>query len=212
MLKIISAALLALMLSGCVLVRSNVSVFHELDPAQPRLFAIAPMKEQEGSLEWKSYADRIKVQLTQKGYREAPVDVAELVVFFTYGVDSGKQVVGSYPIMGQTGVSSSYTSGSVMMVGNTGYVSGTTYNTPRYGVVGTGVTSQTKYGRYLKVEMLDRKSLAAGQLKKVYEAEVKSEGSSNQIAAVMPSMIKSLFEEFPGQSGSTRRSTIPQEQ
>jgi hypothetical protein len=172
---------------------------------------IAPLKDQEDSLEWKSYADRVKAQLVQKGFRDAPLEDADLVVFLNYGIDSGKQVISSYPIYGQTGVRSSYTTGTVTTYGNMGYVSGTSYNTPTYGVVGSGTASSTRYGRYLRLEMMDKKSLADGKLKKVYEAEVKSEGSSGQIAAVMPAMIKSLFEDFPGKSGSTRRSTVPAE-
>ena len=38
----------------------------------------------------------------------------------------------------------------------------------------------------------------------LYEATVKSEGRSNRLPRVVPAMIKALFNEFPGESGSTR--------
>ena len=138
-----------------------------------------------------------------------PTEEADVVMFFSYGIDSGKEVVSSYPIFGQTGTSSSYTSGTVTSYGNYATYSGTTYNTPTYGVVGSGVTSGTKYTRFLKVELLESPALAKGDIKKVYEAKVVSSGSSNQVAVVLPTMIKALFEDFPGKSGSTRKTALP---
>jgi hypothetical protein len=59
----------------------------------------------------------------------------------------------------------------------------------------------------LKIEILDRNALVQQKIKKIYEAKVLSRGSSAQLSKVMPSMIKALFEDFPGKSGSTRSST-----
>ena len=41
-------------------------------------------------------------------------------------------------------------------------------------------------------------------LKNIYEARVTSIGSSATINVVMPYLIRSIFEEFPGKSGSTK--------
>ena len=203
---------LALTMSGCAMVKSNIAVFHELPVrAEPIKYAALPLKEQEGSLEYKAYAQHIKAELNKKGFAEAPIDEAEVVLFFDYGIDSGKEVVSSYPIIGRTGTSSSYTSGTVSSYGGYATYSGTTYNTPTYGVVGTGATSGTVFSRYLRLDLIDRASLSTGKVKKVYEAQVTSAGSGGQIAAVMPTMIKALFEDFPGKSGSTRRTILPAE-
>jgi hypothetical protein len=127
-------------------------------------------------------------------------------VFLAYSIDTGREVVSSYPIIGQTGVSSSSTYGTVQSYGSYGTYSGTTTYTPTYGVVGTGVTSQTEYMRVLRLDIVDKHALAEGNIKKLYEGKVVSSGYSGQLVQVLPTMIKVLFEDFPGQNGSTRTS------
>lgn len=199
------------LLTGCAgMVQSNVAVFHELPTMPTKVkYAAIPFKDQQGSLEHKSYERLIKEELAKRGFVEVPTEEADVVMFFSYGIDSGKEVVSSYPIFGQTGTSSSYTSGTVTSYGNYATYSGTTYKTPTYGVVGSGVTSDTEYTRFLKVELLESPALAKGDIKKIYEAKVISSGSNNQVAVVMPTMIKALFEDFPGKSGSTRKTALP---
>ncbi|HEX8987121.1 MAG TPA: DUF4136 domain-containing protein [Rhodocyclaceae bacterium] len=199
------------LLTGCAgLVKSNIVVFHELPPSPTAIrYAALPLKDQQGSLEHKSYEKLIKDELNKRGFVEVAPEQADVALFFSYGVDSGKEVVSSYPIFGQTGTSSSYTSGTVTSYGNYATYSGTTYNTPTYGVVGSGVSSHTEFSRFLNVELLDMPALRSGTIKKVYEAKVGSAGSNGQVAVVMPTMIKALFEDFPGKSGSTRKSMLP---
>lgn len=209
--RAIVTVLMALLLWGCsTFVRSNISVFHDLPPTGQALkYATLPLKSQEGSLEHKSYEQLIKTELNKRGYVETPVAEADVIVFLDYGIDTGREVVSSYPIIGQTGTSSSYTSGTIQSYGGYATYSGTTYNTPAYGVVGSGTRSDTVYTRFLRLDFVDRAELAAGKVKKRYEAKVVSAGSSSQLAAVMPAMIKALFEDFPGKSGSVRRIDVP---
>jgi len=203
-----------ILLSGCAAsIRSDVSVFHEIPPTfSGTTYAMIPFKQQEGSLEHKTYERAVKRELDAKGFREASIENAEVVIFLSYGIDTGKEVVESYPIIGQTGVSSSHSYGTVQSYDSYGTYSGTTTYTPTYGVVGTGVTSSTEYTRFLKLDILDRKALTEKQIKKLYEAKVFSRGSSGQLSAVLPTMIKALFEEFPGKSGSTRRTNRPRDE
>lgn len=210
MIRLLLLLFLAL-LTGCAgLVQSNVAVFHEFPAAPSKVkYAAIPFKDQQGNLEYKSYERLIKEELAKRGFVEVSAEEADVVMFFSYGIDSGKEVVSSYPIFGQTGTSSSYTSGTVTSYGNYATYSGTTYNRPTYGVVGSGVTSDTKFTRFLKVELLESSALAKGDIKKIYEAKVVSSGSNNQVAVVMPTMIRALFEDFPGKSGSTRKSILP---
>ncbi len=207
--NLLLVALFTSALSGCaMLLRSQIAVFHELPEGfAGTTYAMIPFKEQEGSLEHKSHEQGIRQELNARGFRETPLEQAEVVVFLSYGIDTGREVVSSYPIIGQTGVSSSYTSGTVQSYGGYGTYSGTTTYTPRYGVVGTGVTSRTEYARFLRLDFLDKKTLAEGKIKKLYEGKVVSRGSSGQLVAVLPTMVKALFEDFPGKSGSTRTST-----
>jgi hypothetical protein len=78
---------------------------------------------------------------------------------------------------------------------------------PTYGVVGTRETSQTEYMRVLRLDIVDKQALAEGNIKKLYEGKVVSSGFSGQLVQVLPTMVKALFEDFPGQSGTTRTSS-----
>lgn len=216
--KLISFLLIAFTLAGCetlgeeepLRVESNVEVFHQLKPSSVVSYNVMPFKEQEGKLEYATYADKIREQLNAKGFVEAPSEKADVVVFIEYGIDDGKAVVSSYPIWGQTGVASSTTYGNVTTYGNTGTYSGSTYNIPSYGVVGSGTSTDTVYKRYLKMEMVDNKVyLASKKFKNIYEAKVVSVGSSNSLTLIMPYMIRSLFDEFPGESGTTKVKSFP---
>jgi len=123
------------------------------------------------------------------------LDQAQTVVFFAYGIDKGRAVDSSYPIIGQTGVE---TCTSTSCLDSSPW--------PTYGVVGTRETRQTEYTRVLRLDIVDKQALAEGNIKKLYEGKVVSNGSSNQLMKVLPTMVKALFEDFPGQSGSTRTS------
>lgn len=212
--KALLLAIICAALAGCgQFIRSHVSVFHEMPAGPSPTYAFLQFKEQEGSLEHRTYENLLRQQLTAKGYREVPLEKADLIAFIQYGIDAGTQVAYSYPIMGQTGVASSYTTGRVQSYGS-GYAtySGTTYNTPTYGVVGTGSGSRTEYSRFVRLDLVDRTALAGGNIKKLYEGRVTSQGYSGQLSAVMPAMVRALFEDFPGKSGSTKSITLSREQ
>ena len=191
------AALLLAMLPGCALLRSQVAVLHQLPKnLSDTTYVITPFKEQEGNLQYKDYAEVVRQQLNAKGFRETTMDQAQTLVFFAYGIDKGKGVVSSYPVIGQTGVEAC-TSTSCLDTGPW----------PTYGVVGTRKTRQTEYTRLLRLDIVDKQALAEGKIKKLYEGKVVSRGFSDQLVEVLPRMIKELFEDFPGQSGSTRTSS-----
>ena len=191
-------------LSGCALLRSQVAVFHQLPKDfSGTTYAMIPFKEREGSLEHKAYEEAVRQELNEKGFRETTVDQAQTVVFFAYGIDTGRGVVSSYPIIGQTGVSSCSTfDGTIQSYGCS---DSSPWHT--YGVVGTRETSRTEYKRVLRLDFVDKQALAEGNIKKLYEGKVVSSGFSGQLVQVLPKMVKALFEDFPGQSGTTRTSS-----
>jgi hypothetical protein len=172
-------------------------------------YTLVPSKEQEGSLEFQYYAKLVKAELEKRGMTEAPYDQAKYAIFMTYGIDNGKEVISSYPIFGQTGTSRSYTTGTVTSYGNMATYSGTTHNTPTYGVVGFDTSSDTVFTRYLNIDIIDIAKSGNGKVKKVYEGKAISSGSTGQLAPVMPAIIKSVFEDFPGKSVASRTSRQP---
>ena len=180
MIRLLPGILLAV-LTGCIRLHSDIVVVHRLPgPTTHIRYASMPFPERQGSLEYRSYERLIKNELSKHGFIESTIHDADLLLFFIYGSDTGKEVV--YSNYGR-----SYVPGSDVEI--------------RY---------RTKFTRFLTMELLDRSSFAQGRIQKVYEANVFSTPNS-QVAKVMPTMIKALFEEFPGQSGSTRRVVLPVE-
>lgn len=209
--KHLAILVLAFALSGCAaMLEARVSSFHNLASGQvAQTFAVVPYDWQNGSLEFQTYEQRITTELNSRGFEPAPLDQAQFVVFLAYAIDSGQNVTYSYPFIGQTGISSAKTYGTVNSYGNTAKYSGTTTYTPTYGVVGSGTGSQTEYKRVVRLDILDKASLASGNVRKVYEGEVISSGSTGQLSAVMPTLLTALFKDFPGKSGQSKTVSLP---
>lgn len=211
-LRIVVCALSVALLSGCAgFIRSDVAVFHQLgDSPTPTIYVFVPLKDQENSLEYKTYAALMRQELRKHQYREATAqEKPDVLIAFNYGIDRGRQKLESIPIFGQTGVSSSTTYGTLSTYGNYGSYSGTTTHTPTYGVVGSSTVSRTEYSRGLWLYIVDANSIGTEKLNVLYEGNVKSAGSSSQLSRVMPVMIQALFKSFPGKSGATRTETSP---
>ena len=199
-------SLMFVVLTGCAnFIETKVSIFHELESSLSKVtYALVPTKEQEDSLEYQSYANLVKIELEKRGMTEAPYNQAKYAIFMFYGIDNGKEVITSYPIVGPTGTGSSYTSGTVNSYGNMATYSGTTHYLPTYGVVGTGSMSDTVFTRYLNIDIINIANSGNGKVKKVYEGKAISLGATGQLVSVMPAIVKSVFEDFPGKSGSSR--------
>jgi len=213
-LRILFLLTTASMLAACqTMLQGQVSTFHTLDGKPLPTFTVVPLQNQEGSLQFQTYAQVVRQNLIQRGFKEAPPEQAAVAVFLVYRIDDGTQVTSSYPIWGQTGTRSSYTTGSVSTYGNTATYQGTTTNTPQYGVVGAGVRTDTVYRRVVNLDMVDRAATTQQRkLVKVYEATVVSDGSTGELTAVMPTLLTVLFQEFPAPSGSVRKATVPMAQ
>jgi hypothetical protein len=198
--------------SGCAVsprFTSHVTVFHQMSKPAGLTFMMVPLADQLGSLEYDSYSKAISGELKRFGMEQVQTsDRAAVSVYMRYSIDTGTAVTSSYPIIGQTGVSGSTTYGTVSQVGNMATVNASTTYTPTFGVVGTGVSTDTVYKRSLDLQIMDTASLSSGSPRKLYEAQVRSEGTSPQLARVMPYMIESLFKEFPGMSGAVRTHAI----
>jgi Domain of unknown function (DUF4136) len=203
--NLLVATVLLAMLSGCALLRSQVAVFHHLPKdLSGTTYVMIPFREQEGSLQHKAYEEVVRQELNAKGFRETTVDQAQTVVFLAYGIDTGRRVHSSYPIIGQTGATTCSTFDGTP---HQSYGCRDSSPWPTYGVVGTRETSETQYTRVLRLDIVDKQALAEGNIKKLYEGKVMSRGFSDQLVQVLPKMIKALFEDFPGKSGSTRASS-----
>jgi len=199
-----------LIISGCMTsVKSNIVVFHNLPKTLvPIKYSFVPQEGQKGSLEYNSYKGLIRSELKKYQYEEVSSDDASVVVAFNYEIGSGIEKVASVPVWGKTGVSSSTTFSTLNTNSSNGSYSSTTIYTPTYGVIGYKAVSRTVYMSKVWLHIVDKQSLDTDRPRMLYKTNVTSEGSSSQIATVMPAIIKSIFNEFPGKSGSTRKEIV----
>ena len=209
---VLLVAILSLIsLAGCGTppLQGSVSRFHVLS-ASPQTYVVIPERDQGDSLEFRSYANLVRQALQARGWREGTMATADVAVFFQYSISQGRQVAFSYPIFGQVPTGTSTTTGTVSTYGNTSNIYATTTRQSTTGVVGSGVGSRTEFDRALRVLMFSLPTYRSTQkMERVYEGEIRSSGSTGDLPTVMPVLVRGLFDDFPGTSGSTRRVNVP---
>lgn len=185
--------------------KADVTRFHQLPPPQGQTVTIVPADPKKGaSLEFASYANLVGHYLEQKGYRPAGEGEADLIAELDYSVDDGKVHVRSYP-------SSRFAFGY-------GFYHPFYYHNPYWydpwfhrsafwgfhDPYDRDVRSYVKYTRRLTMQMRPAETGA----RNIFEGTVESVGRSNHLPELMPHMVQALFENFPGQSGTTERIVI----
>lgn len=203
--KLAVAALVAIAFSSCATTRyvSNVTRFHRLPKTgSGETFTIKSMTR-AGGLEESQHLGRLAQGFTEYGWRRASSGSPDFRVLLDYAISDGRTVQGTRPIFGQTGGgTTTYHSGNLSTYGSGGGYGGATYSgtshTPAtFGVVGAVPTRETVFDRQLAVVVKDRGG------NNVLEGKVTSTGSSGNLSQVLPRMIDSFFEDFPGVSGET---------
>ena len=158
-------------------------------------------------LQFIEFAKYINRALLENGFKAVDENErAEIVIFLSYGIGDPKSKSYSYslPTYGQTGVSSSYTTGSVSSYGGYGTYSGTTTYTPSYGI--TGYTSHsdnyTHYFRFFTLEAIDLKDyMEEKKMTQVWKTKVTSSGSSSDLRRVFPIMVAASKEYIGTNTG-----------
>lgn len=197
------AIIAIVLMTGCGRVKSEVTSFHEMPPSSTETFIMMPMKEQDNNLEWRQYASLVAEKLIKYGWKQVETNVkADRAVFLVYDI-KGRTILRDEPVIGQIGGGTSTYSGTTFGSNGPRTTYGTIYTQPTYGVVGARTVGKDVYGRRLLMTIYDTNK-RGDVFPLVYEAEVISEGSSRTLASVMPYMIESVFQDFPGVSGSTR--------
>lgn len=191
-----------LLLAGCATrVTSDVTTFHEqVMPAGETIRVVPADPQKVGSLEFRSYAARIREELRKAGY--TPVDdasaVTDLVAEVDYAVAPGPtQVYSDNP--------------RPYVRYHFGYGR---YNNPWYfGVYDPfyeplfwsrpQIYSTPTYQRTLEMNIVDSE-----RQERIFEGRVESNGVDNALPEVMPYLITAMFANFPGESGTTKLVTI----
>lgn len=220
MLRPLPIALIAALVGGCATmtpqVNSAVTTFHNMPVAgdnQATYSVVAWRKDNENSLEFAAYAQQLTDALRMRGLNVVkPGERATHAIYLDYGIDNGRVETSTYsiPQWGVTGYNASNTYGTVNRVGNTAYVNATTYQTPTYGVTGysQGTTSTRVFKRFVNMDIVEIAALN-GAGKKIYQGQLKSEGTCDRLTELMPVFISALTQEFPGQNGATRGVLLP---
>jgi Domain of unknown function (DUF4136) len=198
---LVALVAVAVSASACTRVHSNIETHHQFTSSDmTKTVAVIPASpEKANTLEFAEYAELIKEGLRTHGFRVVdPTQSPELVAVFEYGIDNGRDVTHSYsiPTYGQTGVSSSFTTGQITSYGSQSSYSGTTTYTPSYGITGyTPMTgSRTIYRRLVILDIYDLTSGKDPAAK--FQATVLSEGTSAMMGEVIDEMVEALFDGF----------------
>jgi len=200
---------LSLVMGGCAMrVNTRVTAFHMLpNQGDGRTFAVLPLrKELTTSLEAATYAVQIGRSLEKHGYRmiRDTNTPPALVVWYAYGIDSGRTTITSAPEFGQISGGYETFSGTIYSGGQLSPYVGSQYTTPQFGVTGYSVASHLEFTRFLDIIIVDKAASLPGKPRIVYEARAISSGRSNQLGEIVPHMISKVFADFPGHNGATR--------
>ncbi len=208
-----------LLMSACASqFRSEVATFHKLQAPAGETFRIVPADAAKlGSLEFETYANMVRGELVKRGYRPVnAANAADLDVKLDYSISDPVEKVESRPAAFSSSLAFGYGPYWGPYYGgysHHGYYgrSGFGYYDPFWGSgYGAGlwdypeVYSYSVYTRKLNVNI----ARGGKDGEQLYEGRVESAGQDNRLPEVMPYMVQSMFQDFPGQSGVTRKVTI----
>ena len=138
-----------LIIIGCLLfgcstvprVQVNIDSIKAQDSPRTARYVLFPGNDEiaHDELQYQEYASYVERALEWNGFRKAKnFEDADTAIFLIYGMGDPEtsQRTYSLPIIGQVGVDSSTTYGTLNTYGNSATYSGTTTYTPRYGVTG----------------------------------------------------------------------------
>ena len=155
-------------------------------------------------LQFKEYASYVNRALIKQGFIPAEsFQDASLAIFLTYGIGEPEQQLHTYsvPTYGQTGVSSSNTTGTFNTDGS---YSGTTTYTPTYGVTGstTHVDTITTYFRFIVMDAFDLDEYKTSEREvQLWKTTVTSTGTSGDLRIVLPALVAASQEYIGTNTG-----------
>lgn len=189
----------AIVLSGCAsslpMMRSDVTTFHEWpQQLEDKSFSFKHKPSSEPSLETKTYEQLIINQMTRYGFTYKPSGAA-LLVEFEPQISQREILVRELrdPFYPPT-----YMYGGFWPGWRNSSFWGLGWQYPLERSYTTSL-----YNRSLKLNI----TTAAG--KRLFESRAVSEGTSKELSLIMPGLVESVFEGFPGESGKVRTVKIP---
>ena len=202
-LMITGAAALTLLLGGCATtVRSDVTTFQQW-PAQmqDKSYAFTAPAAQDDTLELRSYQNLVRAQLARLGFNEAPGAPALHVSMRFMTMEIPVQVVepaypGFYPYGGRFGYYGPRRFG--------GYYGGGPFFGGPFGAPAYDVYEEHRYQRQLQI------LIATNKGEPLFDATVRNTSEAASTPAMMPALVQSAFEGFPGPNGGVRKIALKQ--
>jgi hypothetical protein len=202
-------AALALLLGGCATtIRSDVTAFHQW-PAQltDKSYVFEAPPPQDDTLELRSYQNLVRAQLGKLGFQEAgPASTPALKVSMRFTTTL-------VPVRVVQAIDPFYYPPTRLGYGypyhRRGYWGGGMYS-PFYdpfwgGIPGYEVSIRDTYRRELQVAIR-----SASDNRRLFDVTVHNNSTVRSTAAMMPALVQSAFEGFPGPSGVPRRVELRQ--
>ncbi|AYJ85906.1 DUF4136 domain-containing protein [Sphingomonas paeninsulae] len=213
-----AAPIALLTVAGCAEpFQARVSRYQALPAPQGQSFAVvADSPRENGSLEFRTYADMVANRLQQVGYvRAGTATGANLIVSINYGVDRGHEKIRSTVGSGFGGFGYGGGFGYSRFGGYGGF------GRPYYGY-GFGrrafvggfydpflfddynrVESYTVYNSQLQMT-IERQ----GTKERVFEGKAQAISTDDDLTTLVPNLIDAMFTGFPGNSGETVKITV----
>ncbi|MFN3790871.1 DUF4136 domain-containing protein [Massilia sp.] len=216
-LMIAAGAALTMLLTGCATtIRSDVTTFHQW-PAQieDKSYVFEAPPAVDDTLEYRAYQDLVRGQLARLGFRDAaggkpalavsmrfsttevPVRVVEPITPFAHPFASPFYRPYYHPArrFGHRGLHRPYWGGF--------------YSSPFYDPFWSPAYQVSIEHRYRRELQVGIKSASDG--KRLFDVTVHNTSRELSTPALMPAMVQSAFEGFPGPSGVARRVELKQQ-
>jgi hypothetical protein len=198
----------ALGLTACATsLNTRVTRYQAMPAPQGQTFIVVPDggMAHNGGLEFQHYASIVAQQLAARGYVPATSpQAANMIVQLGYGVDGGQVHYTSDPFYGGFG----YGAFGGYWGGRRGYWGSPFYygwNDPFW--YGGGIDTYVEY--HSGADLHIRQS---GTNAPLFDGRAEARSSTDQLNALVPSLLEALFTGFPGQNGETVKITIPPRQ
>lgn len=183
---------LAVLLSGCATVDSNISVYHRGDiRLKGETYAFMPIKKlgQNNDLQYDYFTKVISTHLSNYGMREVPLKKAHLIVRFTYG---------SYDTYGPYLEYTAYTSTQALAgFGNTAYKF-----TRQGNMTYTELSSDTLFPYAFVMLIYKSSDIGKALHKPIYQVIAGSSAETANTNKMLSYLIETVFKDFPGKSGT----------
>jgi Domain of unknown function (DUF4136) len=193
-----------LALAGCSsappVIRSNVTTFHEWPDTLPdKTYVFERTKEQDNSLEYRSYENLVRGELNRLGFTEAAEGSRPSLKAAMNFASSVRDVRVIYPV-----VYDPYWRGPAWRGFRRPYYDPFWYGPP------TVEEREANFELYTRSLRLTLAQLPTG--KQLYETTVVSQGQNPSLATVMPYMVRAAFTNFPGRNGVTQQIDVQMQQ